>query len=82
VLLVPLQQLLNSQLSAYPAGFNLVIYALVVLVILWVEPRGLMSLRRRASGGGLAQAAGRASPPSAAAPQTAGAPVTRDGSAG
>jgi branched-chain amino acid transport system permease protein len=47
VLLVPLQQLLNSQLSAYPAGFNLVVYALVVLVILWVEPRGIMSMRWR-----------------------------------
>jgi branched-chain amino acid transport system permease protein len=44
-LLVPLQQLLNSQLSAYPAGFNLVIYGLVILVILSIEPRGLMSLR-------------------------------------
>jgi branched-chain amino acid transport system permease protein len=47
VLLVPLQQLLNSQLSAYPAGFNLVVYALVVLVILWIEPRGIMSMRWR-----------------------------------
>jgi branched-chain amino acid transport system permease protein len=45
VLLVPLQQLLNSGLSAYPAGFNLVVYALVVLVILWIEPRGIMSMR-------------------------------------
>ncbi|MCI2419546.1 branched-chain amino acid ABC transporter permease [Saccharopolyspora sp. K220] len=44
-LLVPLQQLLNSQLSAYPAGFNLVVYAMVVLVVLWIEPRGLMSIR-------------------------------------
>lgn len=44
-LLVPLQQLLNSQLSAYPAGFNLVIYGLVILVVLSIEPRGLMSLR-------------------------------------
>ncbi|MBO0849160.1 MAG: branched-chain amino acid ABC transporter permease [Pseudonocardia sp.] len=53
VLLVPLQQMLNSQLSAYPAGFNLVVYALVVLVILWLEPRGIMSmrwLRRRRAG--------------------------------
>jgi branched-chain amino acid transport system permease protein len=77
VLLVPLQQLLNSQLSAYPAGFNLVVYALVVLVILWVEPRGLMSLRRRTP-----QAAGLPSPPSAAAPQPTGAAATREGSAG
>jgi branched-chain amino acid transport system permease protein len=45
VLLVPLQQMLNSTLSAYPAGFNLVVYALVVLVILWLEPRGIMSMR-------------------------------------
>ncbi|GAY11503.1 branched-chain amino acid ABC transporter permease [Pseudonocardia sp. N23] len=45
VILVPLQQLLNSSLSAYPAGFNLVVYALVVLVILWIEPRGIMSMR-------------------------------------
>lgn len=44
-LLVPLQNLLNEQFAAYPAGFNLVIYALVILVILWIEPRGLMSLR-------------------------------------
>jgi branched-chain amino acid transport system permease protein len=75
VLLVPLQQLLNSQLSAYPAGFNLVIYALVVLVILWVEPRGLMSLRRRVSSGG-------AFPQPPASPQPTGAAVTRDGGAG
>lgn len=47
VLLVPLQQMLNSQLSTYPAGFNLVVYALVVLVILWLEPRGIMSMRWR-----------------------------------
>jgi branched-chain amino acid transport system permease protein len=47
VILVPLQQLLNSSLSAYPAGFNLVVYALVVLVILWIEPRGIMSMRWR-----------------------------------
>jgi branched-chain amino acid transport system permease protein len=44
VLLVPLQQLLNSGLSAYPAGFNLVVYAVVVLIVLWIEPRGLMSI--------------------------------------
>lgn len=44
VVLVPLQQLLNSQLSAYPAGFNLVVYAIVVLIVLWIEPRGLMSI--------------------------------------
>lgn len=53
-LLVPLQQLLNSQLSAYPAGFNLVVYGLVILVVLSIEPRGLMSMRwtrRRRSGG-------------------------------
>lgn len=51
VLLVPLQQLLNSGLSAYPAGFNLMVYAVVILVILWVEPRGIMSMpwRRWAS---------------------------------
>lgn len=45
IVLVPLQQLLNSQLSAYPAGFNLVVYALVIIVVLWIEPRGLMSMR-------------------------------------
>lgn len=52
VLLVPLQQLLNSGLSAYPPGFNLMVYAVVILVILWVEPRGIMSMpwRRWASG--------------------------------
>jgi branched-chain amino acid transport system permease protein len=44
VLLVPLQQLLNSGLSAYPAGFNLVVYAIVILVILWIDPRGIMSM--------------------------------------
>jgi branched-chain amino acid transport system permease protein len=76
VLLVPLQQLLNSQLSAYPAGFNLVVYALVVLVILWVEPRGLMSLRRRTRHVGLT------APPSAAAPRPTGAAPAREGSAG
>lgn len=58
ILLVPLQQLLNSELSAYPAGFNLVIYALVVLTILWIEPRGLISMRwtrrRRFSAGSAA----------------------------
>ncbi|GAA5114027.1 branched-chain amino acid ABC transporter permease [Pseudonocardia adelaidensis] len=63
VLLVPLQQLLNSQLSAYPAGFNLVVYALVVLVILWIEPRGIMSMRWP-----------RRRPGAAAAPQPAAAP--------
>lgn len=53
-LLVPMQQLLNSQLSAYPAGFNLVVYGLVILVVLSIEPRGLMSLgsgRGRRKGG-------------------------------
>jgi branched-chain amino acid transport system permease protein len=44
VLLVPLQQLLNSGLAAYPSGFNLVVYAIVILVILWIEPRGIMSM--------------------------------------
>ncbi|MDP9429511.1 MAG: branched-chain amino acid ABC transporter permease [Actinomycetota bacterium] len=44
VLLVPLQQLLNSGLAAYPSGFNLVVYAIVILVILWAEPRGIMSM--------------------------------------
>jgi branched-chain amino acid transport system permease protein len=66
VLLVPLQQLLNSQLSAYPAGFNLVVYALVVLVILWIEPRGIMSmrwLRRRPGAGAPRQPAAAPDPP-------------------
>jgi branched-chain amino acid transport system permease protein len=63
-LLVPLQQLLNSQLSSYPAGFNLVVYALVVLVILWVEPRGILSMRgwrrlRRGPRDGTGDGAGR-----------------------
>jgi branched-chain amino acid transport system permease protein len=61
VLLVPLQQLLNSQLSTYPAGFNLVVYALVVLAILWVEPRGILSIRWRRA---------RREPPDSAGPHT------------
>ncbi|PRZ42312.1 amino acid/amide ABC transporter membrane protein 2 (HAAT family) [Antricoccus suffuscus] len=48
-ILVPLQQILNSGLSTFPAGFNLVVYAVVVLAILWFEPRGLLALRRRFS---------------------------------
>lgn len=72
VLLVPLQQLLNSGLSAYPAGFNLVVYALVVLVILWIEPRGIMSMRwlRRRPGT-------RVAPQPAAAPDPPPQPVGR-----
>jgi branched-chain amino acid transport system permease protein len=66
VILVPLQQLLNSSLSAYPAGFNLVVYALVVLVILWLEPRGIMSMRIRRR---------RPRPPSGAAPPGGPDPV-------
>lgn len=44
VLLVPLQQLLNSGLAAYPSGFNLVVYGVVILVILLMDPRGIMSM--------------------------------------
>jgi len=46
-LLVPLQQLLNSSLSAFAAGVNLVVYGLVVVVILLIEPRGLLFIRLR-----------------------------------
>ena len=46
-LLVPLQQVLNSELSALPAGINLVIYGFVILIILLIEPRGLLALRWR-----------------------------------
>lgn len=46
-ILVPLQQLLNSSLSNLPSGVNLIVYAVVFIVILWVDPRGLVSILRR-----------------------------------
>lgn len=50
VILVPLQQTLNTSLSSLPAGVNLVFYAIVVIVILWIEPRGILAMRWRRRG--------------------------------
>jgi branched-chain amino acid transport system permease protein len=41
---VPLQQVLQPLLSAFPAGFNLVIYAVIVILILWLNPKGLLAI--------------------------------------
>jgi branched-chain amino acid transport system permease protein len=46
--LIPLQQILNSQLANYPPGLSLIVYAIFVMIILLVEPRGMVYLGSQA----------------------------------
>lgn len=45
--LIPLEQLLTSSLSGYPAGLSPMIYASVIIVIMLLDPRGMHSLGER-----------------------------------
>lgn len=44
IILVPLQQVLGASLWGWPAGLNLALYAIVVLTILLLDPRGMVDL--------------------------------------
>ncbi len=46
--LIPLQQSLNASLSGFPPGLSLILYAVVVIVIMLLDPQGMHSLGERA----------------------------------
>jgi ABC-type branched-subunit amino acid transport system permease subunit len=45
--LIPLQQGLNLSFSSLPPGVGLILYAVVVIVIMLLDPRGMHSLAKQ-----------------------------------
>lgn len=81
IVLVPLQQYTGATgLGGLPNGVGLVIFAVLVAVVLWVEPRGLVMLLLRGTGLLRGQVAVRrtAQPAGQAAPAREQATITQD----
>ena len=63
--LVPLQQILGTSFSSAASGVNLVIYGVIVVAIIVIDPRGLVPLAKTVSGKALARRRGQHRNPAA-----------------